>query len=164
MGQDADPETVTAQVQANDQIQRLFVEAEALLGRGQNDAAFELLSKHEFDLAGNPLYDYLLGVAALDSGRYGEAIFSLQRALELQPDYSGARMALARAHYEAGKKPMPGLSFCNSSTNNHLPRCARRSNSISSQLILGRSVTAGLRRSSKLSLATTLMLMHQPPI
>ncbi len=103
-GQDAGRATVTVQVQLDAETQQLLAEAEAFIGRGQNDAAFELLSKHEFKLAGNPLYDYLLGIAALDSGRYGEAIFSLQRALDAQPDFSGARMALARAHYEAGEK------------------------------------------------------------
>lgn len=102
--QDTALATVSVQVQLDAETQRLLSRAEALIGRGQNDAAFELLSKHEFDLAGNPLYDYLLGIAALDSGRYGEAIFSLQRNLDVQPDFSGARLALARAHYEAGEK------------------------------------------------------------
>ena len=103
-GQDAGPATLTVQVQLDAETKRLLIEAEALIGRGRNEEAFGLLSKHEFELAGNPLYDYLLGVAALDSGRYGEAIFSLQRTLDVQPDFSGARLALARAHYEAGEK------------------------------------------------------------
>ena len=103
-GQDAGLATVTVQVQLDAETQRLLSEAETLIGRGQNDEAFGLLSTRELELAGNPLYDYLLGIAALDSGRYGEAIFSLQRTLDVQPDFSGARMALARAHYEAGEK------------------------------------------------------------
>ncbi len=102
--QDVGPATVTVQVDLDAQTQQLLAEAEALIGRGQNDRAFELLSAREVELAGNPLYDYLLGIAALDSGRYGEAIFSLQRTLDVQPGFSGARMALARAHYQAGEK------------------------------------------------------------
>ncbi len=103
-GQVTGPATVTVQVQLGADTQRMLSEAEALIGRGQNDQAFALLSPREAELAGNPLYDYLLGIAALDSGRYGEAIFSLQRTLDVQPDFSGARIALARAHYEAGER------------------------------------------------------------
>ncbi len=103
-GQDVDPATVTVQVDLDAKTQRLLSEAEILIGSGQNDRAFGLLSARELELAGNPLYDYLLGIAALDSGRYGEAIFSLQRTLDVAPSFSGARMALARAHYQALEK------------------------------------------------------------
>ena len=103
-GQGVGPATVTVQVDLDAETQRLLTEAEALIGRGRNDDAFGMLSAREFELAGNPVYDYLLGIAALDSGRYSEAIFSLERTLDVQPDFSGARLALARAHYEAGEK------------------------------------------------------------
>ena len=61
-----------------------------------------LLSPEETRLAGNPLFDYLYGVAALDTGRLSNAIFALQRALAVSPSFSGARLELARAHYDAG--------------------------------------------------------------
>jgi hypothetical protein len=41
-------------------------------------------------------------VAALDSKNSGEAIFSLQRLVVRRPAFSGARLELARAHFEAG--------------------------------------------------------------
>ncbi len=104
VAQDAGPVPLTVQVDVDDETRLLLSEAESLMGRGQNDQAFALLAAHEFDLAGNPVFDYLLGVAALDSGRYGEAIFSLQRTLDTEPDFSGARMALARAYYKSGEK------------------------------------------------------------
>jgi hypothetical protein len=78
-------------------------EAQNLLSSGRAQQAYELLSAHEADWAGAPLFDYLLGMAALDSGRPGEAIFSLQRVLAAEPGFAGARMELARAHYEAGE-------------------------------------------------------------
>ncbi len=78
-------------------------EARALLSSGRAREAYELLSAHEAEWAGTALFDYLLGMAALDSGRPGEAIFSLQRVLAADPGFSGARMELARAHYEAGE-------------------------------------------------------------
>jgi outer membrane protein len=78
-------------------------EAQSLLSSGRAQEAYELLSAHEADWAGAPLFDYLLGMAALDSDRPGEAVFSLQRVLAAEPGFAGARMELARAHYEAGE-------------------------------------------------------------
>ena len=97
--EDADAVTVTADAET----QRLLFRAEDLLGNGLFQRAYDLLMPEEARLAGNPLYDYLLGVAALDSGRYSEAIFSLQRSLAGEPAFSGARMELARAYYEMGR-------------------------------------------------------------
>ncbi|MFQ6004998.1 MAG: tetratricopeptide repeat protein [Woeseia sp.] len=92
----------TLQLTANAATKRLLGEAEGLLGRSLSQRAYDLLSPHEVQLAGNPLYDYFLGIAALDTGRIGEAIFALRRALSAEPGFSGARMELARAYYEAG--------------------------------------------------------------
>ena len=110
-GQYAGPATLNVQVSLDAETKRLLTEAESLIGRGRNDDAFAMLSAREFELAGNPVYDYLLGIAALDSGRYSEAIFSLERTLDVQPDFSGARLALARAHYEAGEKAQARVLF-----------------------------------------------------
>lgn len=98
--QDADAVTVVA----DGETQKLLFRAEDLLGNGLFQRAYDLLAPAESRLAGNPLYDYLLGVAALDSGRYSEAIFSLQRSLAVEPAFSGARMELARAYYEVGRE------------------------------------------------------------
>jgi len=92
----------TLEVQANAATQQLLRDAESRLARNDSAGAYALLSPREAELAGNSYYDYLLGVAALDTGRYSEAIFSLQRALAVEPRFSGARMELARAHFEAG--------------------------------------------------------------
>lgn len=80
----------------------VLAEAERLLAGGNAESAWALLAPREAEWAGSPVYDYLLGVAALDSGRRSEAIFSLERALTVTPDFDGARMDLARAYYEAG--------------------------------------------------------------
>jgi tetratricopeptide (TPR) repeat protein len=95
-------QTDSIQVATSASTQQILTEAEGLLERGQSQRAYELLRPHETQLAGNPLYDYLLGIAALDSGMLSEAIFALRRALSVEPGFSGARMELARAYYEAG--------------------------------------------------------------
>ena len=92
----------TLEVQASAATQQLLRDAESRLANNDSAGAYALLSPREIELAGNPYYDYLLGVAALDTGRFSEAIFSLQRSLAVEPRFSGARMELARAHFEAG--------------------------------------------------------------
>ena len=94
--------SATLDVEADRASTQLLQAAEARLQRNDADGAYALLSPHEADLAGNPYFDYLLGIAALDSGRLSEAIFTLQRALAVEPGFSGARMELARAYFEAG--------------------------------------------------------------
>lgn len=92
----------TFEVQADAPTQTLLRNAESQLAAGDAAGAWALLSPREAELAGNPYYDYLLGIAALDTGRTSEAIFSLQRSLAVEPGFSGARMELARAYFEAG--------------------------------------------------------------
>ena len=42
--------------------------------------------RHESSLAGDPGFDYLLGIAALDSGHLTHRVFVLERVLAVQPD------------------------------------------------------------------------------
>ncbi len=79
----------------------LYEQAETLLASGNSQDAYELLRAYETELTGNPYFDYLLGVTALDSGLTSEAILSLQRAVASAPQFSGARMELARALYDS---------------------------------------------------------------
>ena len=77
-------------------------------GRGTQSASadtesvFEALYAQREARAGDPAFDYQLGIAALDAGRFGEAIIALQRVLALQPDNAAARAELARAYALAG--------------------------------------------------------------
>lgn len=73
-------------------------EAGALQEAGKADAAYQLLKPLEGERAGDPAYDYALGVAALDSNRLGEALVALQRVLAVQPTNAPARAELARAY------------------------------------------------------------------
>lgn len=66
------------------------------------EAVYTALSTQTATRAGDPAFDYQLGIAALDTGRYGEAIIALQRVLAMQPDNAAARAELARAYALAG--------------------------------------------------------------
>lgn len=93
----------TMQIAATAEIRELLGQAESLLAASDSQSAYDLLRPREAELAGHAYFDYLLGVAALDSGRIGEAILSLRRSATAAPQFSGARMELARAHFDAGE-------------------------------------------------------------
>lgn len=74
------------------------------LTAGRNaKAAFELLSPLEAQRAGDPAFDYALGIAALDSGNTTRAIFALERVLAVNPNHAQARAEIARAYFLAGE-------------------------------------------------------------
>jgi hypothetical protein len=81
-------------------------QARKLLDERQPNQAYELLAPHEYDWAGNPEYDYLLGTAAAQSGRPDEAALSLERAVAADPDNREARTALARAYQGSGEQQL----------------------------------------------------------
>lgn len=89
----------------------VFTEARGHLQSGEPQKAYQLLLKTETEWSGEDAYDYLLGVAALDSGESGEAIFSLQRLIARKPNFSGARMELARAYFEIGDNELARKEF-----------------------------------------------------
>jgi tetratricopeptide (TPR) repeat protein len=73
--------------------------AKALLEAGKPAEAYALLAPHEFDNAGNQDFDYLLAVAALDSGQPDKAILMFDRILTVNPNFAGARMDMGRAYF-----------------------------------------------------------------
>jgi len=87
---------------ATELLPNLLNRAQSLLSEQKPQEAFALLIEQELVYAGHPQYDYWLGIASLDNGNNGQAVFSLQRALATLPSMSGARLALARAYYNMG--------------------------------------------------------------
>lgn len=80
-------------------LAQLLAHARRLVDGGQPDAAFRALDARVADYAGDPEFDYLLGLAALDSGRPGQAVIALERALIARPDFLQARAEIARAYF-----------------------------------------------------------------
>lgn len=79
-----------------------LAQAQALMDAGRAADAYALLAPHEDAHAGNVRFDYLLGVAALDSGRSDKATLAFERVLALEPNFAGARLDMARAYYQLG--------------------------------------------------------------
>lgn len=101
----------TTAVMAADGPDDTLVKARTALDAHHPDEAYRLLAPLEADLGGSEDYDYLLGIAALDSGHAGEAVFSLERVLTVDPTFLGARMELGRALYESGDVPGARAQF-----------------------------------------------------
>src|ERR1051325_6517870 len=78
--------------------------AKRLLNQRQAKQAYELLLPQEGARAGDPEFDYLLGIAALDAGAPERAVFALERVLAVQPNNHVARAEIARAYLALGER------------------------------------------------------------
>ncbi|MDD2894289.1 MAG: porin family protein [Halothiobacillaceae bacterium] len=85
--------------------QQLLNDATALLNAGKTEEAYQLLSAKDFEYSGNAQFDYLLGIAALDSGHPDKATLALERVLAADPNFAGARLDMARAYFHLGDLP-----------------------------------------------------------
>ncbi len=76
--------------------------AKQLMRDGMPSQAYKLLEALEFEQAGNIDFDYLIGIAALDSGKADKASLALERVLAQDANLAGARLDMARAWYVLG--------------------------------------------------------------
>jgi len=72
------------------------------LAEGRAGEAWQLLAPLEAAHPGDTEFDYLLALAALQSGRAPAALAPLRRILALEPRFDGARLELARALAASG--------------------------------------------------------------
>jgi len=86
-------------------------EARTLLDGGQGAAAYTRLADQLEQRAGEPDYDYLLALAALEAGKPAVAVFALERVLTVHPDDAPALLALGRAHYLMGEDTAARRAF-----------------------------------------------------
>ena len=78
--------------------------ARAAMVSGQPAQAVAILQPLESERAGDPAFDYLLGLARLDSGDAERAIFALERVLAAQPNHVQARAEIGRAYLVLGER------------------------------------------------------------
>ena len=89
----------------------LLRDAQQLLAANNPKQAYMILVARQDQLSGNVEFDYLLGVAALDSGKIDESIIAFERVLQVDPKNAGARMDLARAYFNAGAMDLAQANF-----------------------------------------------------
>lgn len=86
-------------------------DADALIKNSKPGDAYTLLEPLEFERSGEVRFDYLLGIAALDSGKSDKATLAFERVLAVDPNFAGARLDMARAYYQLGDLPRAKTEF-----------------------------------------------------
>ena len=81
----------------------VVIKAENLIRNGDFKAAYQLLEPLESSRAGDIDYDYVFGVAAVESKQATRGAFALERVLAQNPDHKDARAEMAKAHYMLGE-------------------------------------------------------------
>jgi outer membrane protein len=85
--------------------------AQKLILEGKPVEAYALLEPYEFEQAGNTKFDYLLGLAALNSGQADKASIILERVVAVDPLHAAARVDLGRAYYLLGDSERARVEF-----------------------------------------------------
>ena len=89
------------------------IQAETLIRKGDFNAAYKLLEPLESKYAGDVNYDYLLGIAAVESNNVTRGAFALERVLALDPNHKDARAEMAKAHFMLGETEASKAEFNN---------------------------------------------------
>lgn len=79
-----------------------LAQAERMVRSGRGGEAYALLSPHAFARAGDPDFDYLFGLSALEAGHPGIATLAFERVLALEPQHGAARLDIGRAYFALG--------------------------------------------------------------
>lgn len=89
----------------------LLAKARELLAQRKGAAAYELLKPAAETNAGDPDFDLVYGMAAIDAGKPAEAAFALERVLDVEPDNAAAHAELGRAYYDMGEDDTARTQF-----------------------------------------------------
>jgi hypothetical protein len=88
-----------------------MAKARQLLGQKKGAEAYRLLQPLVEKQAGNPDFDLLYGMSAIDAGKPTDATFALERVLDAQPDNAAAQAELGRAYYDMGENDAAKQQF-----------------------------------------------------
>lgn len=89
----------------------VLAKADALLNQNQPRSAFQLLAPLEDDRGGDPEFDYLYGLAALETGQASIAAFAFERCLAIDPKNGPCRVQMARTHLALGENSSAKLEL-----------------------------------------------------
>jgi len=89
----------------------LIDNAKSLIAQKKYQESYQSLSNAELEYGGQPLFDYYLGLSALQAGKPAEAVFALERAVESNPDFYEARAELGRAYFAMGENKAAEKEF-----------------------------------------------------
>ena len=89
----------------------LIGKARELILSGDSVAAYSLLNPRLNEMAGQPDFDYLYGLAAMDTNHPAEAVFAFERVLDVNPEHVDARAELAKAYFLLGENDAARYEF-----------------------------------------------------
>jgi tetratricopeptide (TPR) repeat protein len=75
-----------------------YGELEQAISKKQYQQAYQQALRLKVQYEGEPRFDYLYGLAAVQSGHYNEAVFALERVIAADPKLIRPRLELARAY------------------------------------------------------------------
>lgn len=90
-----------------------LIDADALVRKSDFKAAYQMLEPLESENAGELEYDYLFGIAAVESNNLSRGIFALERVLAVAPNHKDARTEIAKAHFLLGEIEASKVEFNN---------------------------------------------------
>lgn len=102
-----------------------LTQASELLKQRNYKNAYELLEPLESERAGEVEYDYMLGVAAIESGQISRGVFALERVLAQQPNNINARAMIAKGYFKGGEAENAKSEFQNILGQNLDPELSR---------------------------------------
>ncbi len=77
----------------------------------QQQAAYDYASKYIEQMEGDPYFDYIYGVSAIDTGHASQGVFALERVLLAFPEDHVARLELARGYFVLEEYPRARQEF-----------------------------------------------------
>lgn len=89
----------------------VLTQAESLIRQADYKKAYQLLEPLEDARAGDKQYDYLFGIAGVESGNVTRGAFALERVLAVDPNHLNARAEMAKAHFLLGEKEAAKQEF-----------------------------------------------------
>lgn len=92
-------------------LRRLVYNADIMIKSKKAAEAYALLEPYESTYSGEISFNYLLGMAALDSGKPDRATIAFERVLAANPNFPGARLDLARAYFAMGSDDLAKKEF-----------------------------------------------------
>lgn len=73
--------------------------------------SYDYALKYKAEMEGDPYFDYIFGVSAIDTGRASEGTFALERVLLIAPDDQVARLELARGYFILQEYALSRITF-----------------------------------------------------
>lgn len=96
--------SLNVKAQNNISYVKLLGELQYLISQKHYDEAYKRSQKN-YKYLGEPDFDYLLGVSALNSGLSAPAVFAFERVIEAKPQWYEARLYLVKSYIAANNLP-----------------------------------------------------------